>query len=75
MDNDARHDIIKKHVARMREHFDSVQVFAARATEDGTACFQWGSGSWYERYGVVRCWLLKQDEGERIDARKDKAEE
>lgn len=55
--------IIKRHAAQLAEHFDSVQVFATRKSEDGTVNAQWGEGNWFARFGQVRAWLV-QEEGQ-----------
>ncbi len=56
---------LKKHVAMLEEHFDSVQIICTRREEAGTIRADWGSGNWYARYGSVREWVLKEEEIER----------
>jgi len=49
---------IKSFVARIAEHFDSVQIFCTKKTEDDTRCTTWGEGNWYARYGQIREWII-----------------
>lgn len=74
MDHDERSDILRRHAAMLSEHFDSVEIVACKTNDDGNgvARFQWGLGSWFERYGLVRSWVVRaeaqmQDE-HRIDS-------
>jgi hypothetical protein len=57
----------------IEEHFDACHIFAtkheteAEAT-DGTAgvlAFSLGRGNYYARYGLIREWMLRQDERSR----------
>jgi len=50
---------LKEFVAKIGEHFDTVQIFAARQEDDGTVNVNWGSGNWSARYGQVRQWAFK----------------
>lgn len=66
-----RHDddmkIIGRHVAALMEHFDTVQVFCTRhnnADENKTAANK-GDGNWFARYGQVKEWFVKQEQGMR----------
>lgn len=64
LDDDDRIDQIKRHCVALREFFDSVQIIAVRKAhneEDASTVFKWGDGSWFERYGAVRYWLLQQE--------------
>lgn len=70
-------DRIKRVVAELGEHFDTVQVFATRCedgTLDGTINVQFGAGNWFARYGQVRNWIVKEDEAIRAEVRKDENE-
>lgn len=65
-------DRIKRAVAELGEHFDTVQVFATRCedgTLDGTINISYGAGNWFARYGQVARWIAKEDESERIEVR------
>ncbi|MDH5244495.1 MAG: hypothetical protein OEX05_11220 [Chloroflexota bacterium] len=69
MDHDERYQIIERHVAMLREHFDSVQILASRTEDGGTARFEYGSGSWYERLGLTRSLVIRWEEQERVAER------
>lgn len=68
--NEFRMSLLVKAAARLREHFSSVQIVACRP-EDGNRVthFEAGNGSWYERYGSMRYWLLMEEEADRERAR------
>lgn len=54
------------------ERFDAVQIIATRhepATACGTISFEAGTGNFHARLGVVRDWLVRQDEEARVRAR------
>lgn len=59
----------------LSEHFDSVQIFATRLSDDeesdgaGTVNVNYGSGNWFARYGPVYAWTVKQDEINRKETR------
>lgn len=79
MDGDIDKDIaiVKSHLEKLGEHFDSVHIFASRhesGIEDGTVSVNLGSGNWFARYGQVKEWTIKQDEETRIGVRKNKDE-
>lgn len=64
---------VRQHVTALSEHFDSVQVFCTRCEEGtlgGTVNIQLGAGNYFSRYGLVNAWLVKQNEGYRIDERR-----
>jgi hypothetical protein len=65
-------------MAILREHFDSVQIFASRWNPDGkesdTFSYSMGQGNYNARYGQVRGWILKQEEQYRVEARKGEVE-
>lgn len=63
MTEDERLAIIEKSAIMLMEHFDSVQIFAARANDDGDVeHYNLGKGSWFERFGVVRAWMLREEQ-------------
>lgn len=70
-------NILQSVVARLSEHFDTVQVFTTKRSNssDGTENCQWGSGNWFARYGQVKQWVIKQDEDFREDVRKSNMED
>ncbi len=54
---------LKKAVADLGEHFESVQIFASRHDpEDGTTSVNWGGGNWHARRGQVAEWMRREDE-------------
>ena len=74
IDSDDRQDILRRHVAMLREHFDCVQIIASRTEGDGTARFEAGDGSWYERFGLMRGLVVRWEEGERVAVREQSDE-
>lgn len=54
--------VVKRHVAMLMEHFDSVQVFATKSNDEDETTFSvnYGSGNWYARYGQVQEWMVQQ---------------
>jgi hypothetical protein len=57
---------IKESVIKLRDRFDSVQVFATRHSGDdgGTINCRWGSGDFFARYGHVRLWVMREEDAE-----------
>lgn len=64
---------VRQHVNSLAEHFDSVQIFCTRhdGSKDGTVNIHVGAGNWFTRYGFCHAWLIRQDEVERMNQRKD----
>jgi len=63
---------LEKKVAEIMEKFDSVQIFATRYTPgDGnkSVSVTKGNGEWYARVGLVKDWIIRQDECTRINER------
>lgn len=59
-------EFLKDNVARMMEHFDSVQVFATKVDSENkdTKMYECGRGNWFSRFGVVSLWFkTEQDKG------------
>lgn len=48
-------EIITRHLAQLREHFDAVEICAVRhlSDDDGTAGMHFGTGNWYARIAIV----------------------
>ena len=48
-------EIVMRHVAQLREHFDAVEICAVRhlSDDDGTAGMHFGGGNWYARVAIV----------------------
>lgn len=68
--------LLKRHVAILSEHFDSVHIFATRHLGDeGTISCQEGCGNWFARKGQITEWVLKQDEGTRLEVKKAQSED
>lgn len=62
---DALLEIMKGHVSRMMEHFDTVQVFCTQVDSDNkttTTTYRWGAGNWYARYGQVKEWTTYEEQ-------------
>jgi hypothetical protein len=57
-------ELLRKHVAQLSEHFESVHVFVSVHDGDhkGTFALDYGSGNFYARYGQVKEWIEKNDE-------------
>jgi len=75
MSHDDRLEILERHCTMLREHFDSVEIVACHGGGGGggglTTRFEHGDGSWFERYGLMRSWVIRHEEGERCGARTD----
>lgn len=57
--------LVQHHIDRLREHFDTVQIFVTREEPEKTKetiTVQKGSGNWFARYGQVRLWMLREEE-------------
>lgn len=69
--------IVKSAVARLSEHFETVQIFCTKLNDSGkgTTHVQWGSGNWFARYGQVKTWSEKEEEDLRIEVRKHREQE
>lgn len=65
---------VKAAADQLSEHFDSVQIFVTAhesGTYNGTRFITHGNGNYFARVGVVRDWLVKEEE----QARQEIAEE
>lgn len=67
-------DRIAMHADQLAEHYDSVQIFVTRNSDnekedDGTVNINFGRGNWFTRFGQVQHWMLKADENARMEAR------
>lgn len=45
--------LIEEHLAKLIEHFDSVQILASFTDDEGTKSFSFGRGDWYARQGLA----------------------
>lgn len=69
--------LVEQTVAKLREHFDSVQLFVSKATDDGkrdTEGFSVGSGNWYARIGQIDEWMQMKKEQTKLYIRKQEDE-
>jgi len=64
--------MIKKHVAALSEHCESVRIFVTVPSNDGNqttkACDD-GAGNFYAQYGQITEWIDIQREYQRVWAR------
>ena len=51
---------IKGHVARLRDNFDHVQIFAAKYDKEGTRHWSYGDGDYLGRIGNITIWLDRE---------------
>lgn len=68
---------IKKALAELSEHFDTVQIFATihdNGELGGTRFFRQGTGCSFARAGFIAHWLEMEREGARIEARRNAKE-
>lgn len=74
-DEDARRksDVsqLDRAIAVLGEHFDTVQIFCTRYEGASTVSVNKGTGNWHARAGQVREWVVKVEEEQRWDARRD----
>lgn len=61
---------LKSHCDQLMEHFDAVQIFASRYTDEGTIAIKQGDGNWFARRGQVEDWLMKENEATRVEIRR-----
>ena len=54
--------LLRKHVAQLMEHFDSVQIFVSRTDGENTVSASRGGGNRNTRTGQVRDWITYNDE-------------
>jgi len=72
MTDDELQAILKRHVADLMEHFDSVRILATVHLDDGsknTKSLEEGDGNFYAQLGQVHEWLDIQREYQRAWAR------
>lgn len=64
-------EIVKKHVAQLAEHFDTVRIFVTRheGDKESTQAVTSGRGNIYAQQGQIFEWKGLQEEYVRIDAR------
>ncbi len=74
-------DEVDKHVDALRQKWDSVTIFVSReaGAEDmsigreagNTISISRGIGNWFSRFGMIRMWLVDQEEGQKIERRRE----
>jgi hypothetical protein len=47
-------DLLDRHVAKLAEHFEAVQIVACITHREGTRSFNRGSGNWFARLEMAR---------------------
>lgn len=65
--------IIESAAAKLGENFDAVVVIAS-THEQGSFGSRWaysGTGNYYTRLGLVREWLIREEERMRVELRKE----
>lgn len=70
--NHERQKLLVKAATQLGEHFTSVMILASRpedGVDNGTTRFEASSGSFYERFGMARAWVIRQEEEERVQVR------
>lgn len=72
--NDPDTAAVKAALERLGPQFDAVHIFATRYEQQETVTVSMGTGNWFARYGQIRSWLLREDEGTRMRARDGGAE-
>lgn len=61
--SDPGEELLKKCVLDLGEHFESVQIFTTRQTDDNaTERNSCGNGDWAARFGCVSMWLIAEKE-------------
>jgi len=72
MTDDELQALLKRHVADLMEHFDSVRILATVHLDDGsknTKSLDEGDGNFYAQLGHAREWICIQEEYQRVWAR------
>ena len=62
---------IRKHVDEMGEHWENVQVFCSRFEGDDTQILHLGKGNLHARVGQVAAWVIREEEKEREEIRRE----
>ena len=63
--NDADLKVLERCLHELGEYFDSVNIFVTKMEGEKTFHAIYGSGNFFARLGLVREWLIKQDENVR----------
>lgn len=74
----AEEAILRRHLAPLMEHFDSVRIFATRMdrSEGGpvVGAHSIGGGNFYASMGQVREWLIRQEHRARVEVEREDEE-
>lgn len=54
--------ITEECINKLIEHSDSVRIFATFQEDDITKSLTLGRGNFYSQYGLIKEWLIRQDE-------------
>lgn len=71
-DDEADSKKLDEALAVLKDHFDTVHIFATRHKDDGTGtehCSK-GCGNWFARYGHIKDWITGEEESTREKIRK-----
>jgi len=66
--------MVRKHCNELGEHFEAVSIFCSRhdqGGEHGTVHINLGVGNYFARIGHIKDYIIKEDEGTRINQRKE----
>ncbi len=62
---EANGELVDQALKFLREHFDAVQIFICESDSDDQDAANFsvhGSGNLFARYGVIKQWILQQEE-------------
>ena len=59
-ERDEKLALVRRHIAQLAEHFDTVQIFCTKSEGKNTVQWKDGVGNWYARYGQVSAWLAEE---------------
>ena len=57
--------MLRDEVAKLAEHFDTVQVFVSKYESGFTHSFSVGEGNFNARQGQVKNWVIRQEQAEK----------
>lgn len=65
--------MVEKIAQQLSEHFDTVQIFTTKyeGSDVGTTNISTGTGNYFARVGQVGQWMVKENEGSRMELRED----
>ena len=74
MTSEELEDLVKLHVAQLREHVDAVRIFVSVDPEEGSSVTRHcdsGSGNIFAQLGHVKDWIVGMDELTRNQTRQE----